>query len=153
MWLRKRRSSSRGNSSWQPPQQIRSLQGLETDKLDIGLDIWWKSSRFSCTACMSWDNIIGRDLVMSRFAVVSLQELCYMSIYRYVIIASCWLHQLQDKTSCPRILRLLQLLARWRSVHNWPLTGVCSLLAALRRTLGRPHHHRHHHHRHPPPTP
>ena len=45
LWLRKRRSSSRGNSSWQPPQQIRSLHGL-TGKLD-GLDIWWKSSRFN----------------------------------------------------------------------------------------------------------
>merc|ERR1719454_2470244 len=57
LWLRKRRSSSRGHSSWHPPQLIRSLHGLPND-IVIGFDIWWKSSRFNCTACMSWANIL-----------------------------------------------------------------------------------------------
>ena len=104
---------------------------------------------------MSWPNIIGRALVKSRFApVVSLQELCYKSIYGYLIVSLCCTSSAikllvrEFRGFCNCLLGGgLQLLARWRSVHNWPLTGVCSLLAALRRTLGRPHHHRH-----PPPA-
>ena len=47
------------------------MHGLPTD-IVIGFDIWWKSSRFNCTACMSWANILATCSTYSKLLVESL---------------------------------------------------------------------------------